>query len=260
MSMSAHDPTRLALTWALSPVTWAKECVGFVADEWQTRVLTSPAPIVLLCCSRQVGKTSVACLLALHEVMFRAGALALIIGPSRRQTSEALRKVKSFTNAITFEHRPVFVEESRDAIAFSNGSRVVALPSDESTTRGYPGVSLVVEDEAARVADAVHDAVRPALATCANGRHILLSTPSGCVGHFHALWSGTEPAERIRITASECSRIDVKFLERERRRLSARVYAQEYEATFADAAESFFRSDAVLAAFTDTIKPLECAA
>jgi len=53
----------------------------------------------------------------------------------------------------------------------------VSLPGDEGTVRGFSGVSLLVIDEAARVADPLYFAVRPMLAV-SQGRLVALDTPS----------------------------------------------------------------------------------
>jgi 2-polyprenyl-6-methoxyphenol hydroxylase-like FAD-dependent oxidoreductase len=45
----------------------------------------------------------------------------------------------------------------------ANGSRVIALPGDERTVRGYSAAALIIVDEAARVEDALWTAVRPML-------------------------------------------------------------------------------------------------
>lgn len=48
-------------------------------------------------------------------------------------------------------------------------------------------MTLLLEDEAARVADALYNSVRPMLAV-SNGRHVLMSTPFGKQNHFFKIW------------------------------------------------------------------------
>ena len=50
------------------------------------------------------------------------------------------------------------------SIAFPNGSRIVGLPGNEATARGFSAVSLLVVDEAARVDDDLYRAIRPMVA------------------------------------------------------------------------------------------------
>jgi hypothetical protein len=48
---------------------------------------------------------------------------------------------------------PEILAESVTRLELANGSRIVSLPGTEGTIRGYAAASLIVIDEAARVAD-----------------------------------------------------------------------------------------------------------
>jgi hypothetical protein len=149
---------------------------AMVPDPWQVQVLASPLAQVLLLCSRQVGKSTVAAALAMRAAILQSGALTLLLSPSQRQSGELFRKVLSYHAALG-QALPV-TAESVLRIEFANGSRIVSLPGDESTIRGYSGVALLVIDEAARVDDNLYRAVRPMLAV-SRGRLVALSTPFG---------------------------------------------------------------------------------
>src|SRR3954469_5612339 len=125
-------------------------------DSWQHQVLASPLAQILLLCSRQAGKSTVAGALAVRAAILQPGALVLVLSPSLRQSGELFRKVLAFFNALG---RPLAVAaESALRIEFANGSRVVSLPGDEGTIRGFSGVTLLVIDEAARVPDDLYRA------------------------------------------------------------------------------------------------------
>ncbi|MFM7150535.1 MAG: hypothetical protein ACKO23_11885, partial [Gemmataceae bacterium] len=48
---------------------------GMTADPWQSDLLRCGDRQVLLCCSRQSGKSTIVSILALHAALFRPGAL-----------------------------------------------------------------------------------------------------------------------------------------------------------------------------------------
>jgi hypothetical protein len=77
--------------------------------------------------------------------------------------------------------------ESALRLELENHSRIISLPGQEQTVRGYAGVSLLIVDEAARVPDDLYFAVRPMLAV-SNGRLIALSTPFGKRGWFYEIF------------------------------------------------------------------------
>ena len=106
------------------------------------------------------------------------------------------------------EPHPIMEEDNRLSFTLSNGSRVVSLPGTAETVRGFSAPSLIIEDEAAFVADGLYRAVRPMLAV-SGGRLILLTTPFGRRGHFFEAWEdGGEAWQRIEVPASQCPRID----------------------------------------------------
>ena len=198
---------------------------GLAPDPWQQQVLTSTMAQMLLLCTRQAGKSTVAAALAVRAALLQAGALVLVLSPSLRQSGELFRKVLGHFNALG---RPVPVTgESALRVEFANGSRVVSLPGDEGTIRGFSGVTLLIIDEAARVMDDLYFAVRPMLAV-SRGRLVALSTPFGQRGWFYDAWQSNEAWERVRVTANECPRITEEFLAGERRTLGERWYRQEY--------------------------------
>src|SRR6516165_11460594 len=75
---------------ALDPAFFMEVC-GYSPDAWQQEFLRSASRRLLLNCSRQAGKSSVVAIAALHEALYRPGALALIVSPSLRQSSETFR-------------------------------------------------------------------------------------------------------------------------------------------------------------------------
>jgi hypothetical protein len=132
----------------------------------------------------------------------------------------------------------------------ANGSRIISLPGDEETIRGYSGVRLLVVDEAARVPDDLYRSVRPMLAV-SQGRLVCLSTPFGKRGFFHGEWHGSATWERVKITADQCPRIKPEFLEEERQALGDRWFRQEYFCSWEEALGAVFSHDAIMRALVD---------
>lgn len=222
-------------------------------DPWQHQVLASTMAQILLLCSRQAGKSTVAGALAVRAALMQRDALVLVLSPSLRQSGELFRKVLNHFNALG---RPVPVRnESALRIEFANGSRVVSLPGDEGTIRGFSGVTLLIIDEAARVMDDLYCAVRPMLAV-SHGKLIALSTPFGQRGWFYEAWRSEEEWERIRVKADECPRISQVFLDEERRALGERWFRQEYMCSFEDTIDAVFSAADIEAAMSDDVKPL----
>jgi len=239
------------LAMALDPAELARQ-TGLEPDPWQAKALRSDVPRILLNCSRQSGKSTIAGLISVHTAIYQPGSLVLLLSPSLRQSGELFRKAHDTHAALT---DPVAITaESALRLELSNGSRIVSLPGKETTVRGYSGVRLLVVDEAARVSDELYYSVRPMLAV-SNGRLIALSTPFGTRGWWYEAWKSDESWERYEIPASQCPRITQEFLGEERRSMGEWWYSQEYECIFLDAETQPFRRDDVDRAFTEEVEP-----
>jgi hypothetical protein len=230
-----------AKTTTDDPVAFARLC-SLEPDPWQERLLRAQGN-VLLNCSRQAGKSTGASMLVVHRAVTQPNHLALLISPSERQSKELFRKVRTFLDRVPGGVR--LTEDNVLSCALSNGSRIVSLPSSESTIRGYSAVNTLIEDEAAFVDDALNVAVRPMLAV-SGGQMILMSTPNGRRGHFFDAWSGNGPWHRERVTCWEVPRIPRPFLEEEKRVLGE-MFRQEYECEFVNALTGrVYRADEAL--------------
>jgi hypothetical protein len=227
------------LARALDPSRIATD-VGLTLDDWQRDLMRSTAPRLLLCCARQTGKSTVASLMAISTATMRAGALVLLVSPSQRQSGELFRTLMRYLR--TLPGAPELRAESALRVELANGSRIVALPGDERTIRGFAGAALIVLDEAARVEDELLGAIRPMLAT-SQGRLIALSTPAGKRGFFYEAWHGDESWHRVRVPASECPRITKQFLDEELRELGPQRFAEEYNLEFIEDGDQVIRTE-----------------
>jgi hypothetical protein len=188
-------------------------------------------------CARQTGKSTTAAALVVKESLLCPGSLTLLVSPSQRQSAETFGKVMAFYNQLG---RPIATaRESVLGMQLVNGSRVVALPADESRVRGFSAVRLLVIDEAARTPEELYLSCRPMLSVSA-GRLVALSTPFGRIGWFWREWSEGKDWRRVSVTAYDCPRIPRSFLEEEKRTMGPRWFAQEYQNSFEAAIDAVF--------------------
>ncbi len=237
---------------ALSVPAFA-EHLGLDLDPWQREFLTSSSRRIILNCSRQSGKSTMAAIVALHAALYRPASLVLCLSPSERQSKELFGKVASFHKHL--HTSPVPESDRKLGLALPNGSRIEALPGTERTIRGYSGVSLLLLDESSRVDSALYHAIRPMLAV-SGGRLVMLSSPYGKRGVFYEEWSSGEGWERFAIPANQCPRISEEFLEAERASLPGWVFKQEYMCSFESTDEQAFSLDLIQRAFSPDVTPL----
>ena len=242
------------LARSLDPTILFREVVG-VPDPWQSSVLRSEGNRILLNTSRQSGKSTVAACVSLHTALHSPGSLVLLISPSLRQSSELFKKVTGFFHKLGGAGSEEAEQESVLSLTLKNGSRLIALPGNEATVRGFSAVDLICLDEAARCSDELYHACRPFLATT-NGRMIAMSTPFGKRGFFWRAWSEGEGYERFEVPASKVSRIDKDWLAAERKEIGEWSFAQEFGCEFLDPTTSLFASEMIENAMSDEVRPL----
>ena len=193
---------------------WVRKGSGFQARRYAIAGAGGSArPAGLLNCCRQWGKST----WRGHggpPCGTKAESLTLVISPSARQSGEFVRKAARFLERLDIQ--PKGDGDNEMSLLLPNRSRIVGLPGNEVTVRGFSAVSLLLIDEAARVSDEMYQAVRPMLAV-SRGHLWLLSTPYGKRGFFYEAWkSGGRGWLRISVPATECPRISRSFLEEER--------------------------------------------
>jgi hypothetical protein len=212
---------------------------GIALDPWQQEVVSSDAQRILLNCSRQSGKSTVTAVLACHEAIFHPGSLILLQSRALRQSQELFRKALAVYRAVG---SPIpATATSTMTLELANGSRLVALPGSEATTRSFSDVRLLLIDEAARVPDETYYSMRPVLAV-SGGRLVALSTPFGTRGWWYQEWCARAPNgwKWWEVKATQCPRISAAFLEEERRTIGAWWWDQEYGCVFRDAQDAVF--------------------
>ena len=201
-------------------------------DAWQERVMQQAITrmeSVILCCSRQVGKTEVVAAIAYLAACY--GWFVLVVSPSDEQSKEFMARMLEYHG----ENQLVNLvgEPTKHELLLRGGGRVLARPNNERTIRVYSKVDLLIIDEAARVPDQLYGAVRPMLAV-SGGRTILLSTPFGQRGFFHDEWVGEGQTDwrRHKVKWNQCDRIPKSWIEQERRSRGDIWVKQEYECEF----------------------------
>ena len=130
--------------------------------------------------------------------------------------------------------------EQQMSILFKNGSTLQIKTADDPDSLRGTGLDLAVVDEAAMIRDSgFWETIKPNLADkWHSGRALLISTPKG-FNWFYDLFqkAKSDPDyrdewEAFQFTSVEGGNIDPKFLEKERRTMTKKMFEQEYCASF----------------------------
>jgi hypothetical protein len=252
------------LAAALDPVIKARHA-GFECDPWQAQVLRSTAKRIIICASRQAGKSWCIGTLAIHTAETDPGEI-IIGAPKQDQAAEMLRKAMGMYSVAGHWDEAEVDKESVLRVELRNGSRIIAVPGKAQTVRSFSALRMLILDEAAYVPDAFYQAVFPMLAV-SGGRVVLLSTPHAKSGAFYDIWTEAPewncalPAEaqeeawlKVLVPWWECPRIRPSFIEGERRFGDAYI-DREFACRFADAITAAFRTEDIDAMARDDVEP-----
>lgn len=226
---------------SLDPRARLGHWLGHEPDDWQVELFSTRAPEVACRVGRQSGKTSVLAARAVEELHIPE-SLTLCIAPAERQARIIAREVGRQVRRTDLKPERATLTE----LEFSNGSRVIALPSTSDTIRGYPSVSLLIIDEAAFLKaeggddEGLISSVLPMLTS--TGQVYFSSTPAGRNNFFARLFLDAKPGDgvhRIVVKGTDIPRLADK-VERMRRTLSPTKFRQEIEVEMLADGHSYF--------------------
>jgi Terminase large subunit, T4likevirus-type, N-terminal len=209
---------------------FARTALGWTPDSKQARVLESRARRVILNCSRQWGKTTVAATKLVHTAITRPGSVSIIVSENLSQTAEVFQKLDRF---IADLNMPIKGNKLARTLPH-NGARILGLAAREPAVRGYTA-DFVFLDEAARIHDDVIDALLPVVAV-RDGDWWMASTPLGRRGRFYEMWEYADGEDilKISVPAAENPRISPEFIERARLERGDAYVRQEFGCEFVE--------------------------
>ena len=156
---------------------------------YQRRWVEDDARFKIACKARQIGFTFAAAWRVVDKRLHNDG-LTVWLSASERQALEAMEHIRRFAKELRVV--AIFEEDfvkgtlvKQYTVRFPNRSRIVALPANPDTVRGFAGDVVLDEFAFHRDADAIW---RAAFATATRGFQIeIISTPNGTRGKFYEL-------------------------------------------------------------------------
>lgn len=224
-----------------TPSQWAQSTFTFPFTPKQLEVLDSPSSYLMLCCSRQWGKTTTIAIKALHHALRHPEQSIVLLSRSKNQAGLLIHVFTLYAQKLGFPIRRHLGR--RESFVLPNGSCIVAVPHNEDTLAGHTAHIFIV-DEAARVSDKVYFSAS-AFLTRTHGSIWLLSTPKRQNGFFYNYWHSQDSLwHRVFSTVADCPDIDPVFLAMQRA-ANPTLYAQDFECRFLPSNASLTNRDFV---------------
>ncbi|WP_214365621.1 terminase large subunit domain-containing protein [Pseudonocardia sp. H11422] len=244
--------TAAAADELLDVESFAARVLGRPLWPHQVDVARSPARYRVICAGRQVGKSVLLAVIALHTAATRRDAVVLIVSAGEEAAKRLLADVADLATSSPLLRGSV-LDETKGSLTLSNGSVIRSVPASERQIRGWP-VDLLVVDEAGFVSNDIWRAAEPAIIARPGSRVILSSSPwGGLLAFFRALWQRglDRPDEHVAAwhwPSTTSPLVDAALLEQIREREPADYFAREYLAEWPDESGAYFTEDELMAA------------
>ena len=225
--------------------------LGSILFPYQAKWVADDSRFKIWLASRQIGKSFAAACEIVRDCYLQSPTSWLVISAGERQAVEFLEKVRRWAVKFDRDGREEGFFSSRPPplcrrleIRLGQGSRVIALPSNADTVRGYSANILLDEFAFHKDSEAIWRALLPTIANPLHGslKVRVLSTANGMANAFHRLWTDVSGDwSRHRTTVHEALAAGLNMdIEAARRNLSdPDGWAQEYECEFLDTTTVF---------------------
>jgi len=233
-------------------------------DKWQLEYEQEKGD-KLLVSGRQTGKSEAAAYDNAMHAITNPNHTCLIISKTERQAQELLLKSLNFLHDLEEEHYKKYIalganKPTLSKINLRNGSRIISLPTGMAGEGiRYLTAHKITADEAQLIPSDVYAAVTPMLLTT-GGKLSLLGTPQGKTGYFwdayvnrynqfkifHINTKEVIENRPISKTWQEWQRTAaLEHIAREKDRMSAKQFAQEYLGQFVDDLNNYFSEELI---------------
>ena len=214
---------------------------------YQQRWLNDRSQKKIWLAARQIGKSFALSMEAVAEGLERK-CNNLILSSSERQSREVMQKVFSHLRYLKVRSSDLIAAEtaSKTETGLPNGSRIISLPANPDTVRGFSGNVFLDEFAFHRDADSIWRAIYP---TVTRGYKVRISsTANGKNNMFYSIWNGGDFSKHeTSIYEARTQGLDVDIEALRRGIADPDAWAQEYECRFVDEATAFITYEMITA-------------
>jgi len=211
--------------------------------------------------SRQLGLSTLSAAYAVWMALFRKDKTILVIATKLAVAQNFIKKVKIALSGIPkWMWITEITAKNTQAIEFSNGSAIKAVPTSDDAGRSE-ALSLLIVDEAAfiRNFDELWKGLYPTLST--GGRAIVVSTPNGTGGQYYDIYhnavNGENEFNAIKLPWDVHPERGDEWFENEAKNLNKQQIAQELLCDFQASGETFLATEDIEKLRMQVRTPLE---
>lgn len=165
----------------------------------------------------------------------RPNCTVLFVSNSQKNANRVLQYIYDFVASLPKKLKPPMTEaQSKTEIGFANKSKVISLPNNPNTVRGYAGNLVYVDEIAHFSAPGDEDMLRALGPSISRGQQLtLFSTPFGKGNKFYDIWEKDSEYSHHEIDWTMCPDEEYrKNVAKEKKQMDPLSFASEYCCTF----------------------------
>jgi hypothetical protein len=217
-----------------------KGIVNFKLRDFQKRIVKAVKKnrFTIIRCGRQMGKTTTAAALMLHEGLFVPNSYIAVLANKMDSAQEVIERIQ-----MAYENLPLWMQQgvlswNKRSIMLENGSKFICAPTSADGIRGK-SISMLYLDEFAHINPVLQQkfftSTYPVITSGTKTKIIITSTPNG-MDLFYKLWTDAVNKRNsytaVDVHWSEIPGRDEKWKEETIANTSEEQFRQEYEVEF----------------------------
>ena len=238
-----------------SPTEFAKVVLGIDLFPFQREIAEAPSKYRVLLGGRQIGKSTLLSVIALHRAWSEPGHQVLIASTIDDAAKRLIDTAEAIAAAAPMLRASV-TDDQAHLMKLSNGSVLRAIPSSIRQAVGWT-VDTLLADESGYLDEAFWTHLEPVIAARPAARVIVAGTPWGGPGHwFRTLYQRgidhpDDWARSWKLPATVSPLISKQWLEEKQKTMDPGLFARTYLAEFTDVSGAYFTEDEIMCAVAD---------
>ena len=204
--------------------------------------------------SRQSGKSFSISMFCLYKCLTEKNYSIIVIAPTQRQSSELYIKIRSAIQNCDFFSQYIEISTQTELV-FSNGSRILSLPSgpEGASIRGFTANTVILEECGIMKDKVVNEVVMPMIAST-DGQVIKIGTPKGKNNFWQSCYGRETKYKLFHVPYQiplKCNQYTEDFIEEQRNNLTSLEFKTEYEAQFIEDSDCYFKQELIESCIVD---------
>lgn len=233
---------------------YQEEMIKLLTDEYYSEDVDMFLPTnrnVIICASRQIGKTTTLCSIIAHKLCFNQSYSTLLVANTEKTSIEIVSKLTEIFRNLPYFLKPGCISFGKTAIKLDNGSQILSSATTNTASIGFT-INFVLLDEFAHVPENIVNnfwrSIYPTLSSSKISQCAIISTPNGTTNKYYEIWEGSingqNSFKNMRIDFWRVPGRDQAWADQMRKDFGEEEFAQEFELQFNKNSKMLMRAEA----------------